>query len=303
MPAPVGGALDLLRAQDPARARAGRRGGRVRWSAAEALRHHRAAAPRRGREVARRAGRARTGRRAGRHGRRPPRSPPPPGPGLAASAAADQGGQTRSCVVRSASLLQRRHLPGVAVGADPLPCAACALRLLVPWSSWRLALVSCGGESDRADVENLLDQAFSQSIKSADLKVDARLQLKGSESLDRPVRIQASGPFRTNKGKLPVRRPRAEGGHRGRRPDRPDRLPVHGRPRLREVRGRLLRAAGRPGPGRQRLDPQGRRARHLAALARARPAQLALRGRGGGRRARGRRRDEPRVRPARRGQR
>ena len=66
-----------------------------------------------------------------------------------------------------------------------------------------LALVSCGEESDRGSVENLLDQAFRQSIKSADLKVDARLQLKGSESLDRPVRIQASGPFRTNKGRLP----------------------------------------------------------------------------------------------------
>ena len=33
--------------------------------------------------------------------------------------------------------------------------------------------------------------------------MDARLQLKGSESLDQPVRIQASGPFRTNSGKLP----------------------------------------------------------------------------------------------------
>jgi len=66
-----------------------------------------------------------------------------------------------------------------------------------------LALVSCGDETDQGSVENLLDEAFSQSIKSADLDVDARLQLKGSESLDRPVRIQASGPFRTNKGKLP----------------------------------------------------------------------------------------------------
>jgi hypothetical protein len=66
-----------------------------------------------------------------------------------------------------------------------------------------VTLVSCGGESDQGDVESLLDRAFRQSIKSADLKVDARLQLKGSESLDRPVRIQASGPFRTNSGKLP----------------------------------------------------------------------------------------------------
>jgi hypothetical protein len=66
-----------------------------------------------------------------------------------------------------------------------------------------VALVSCGGEEDQGQVENLLDRAFRQSIKSADLKVDAKVQLKGTESLDRPVRIQASGPFRTNKGMLP----------------------------------------------------------------------------------------------------
>ena len=66
-----------------------------------------------------------------------------------------------------------------------------------------VGLVSCGGETDQGDVEDLLDRGFSQSIKSANLKVDARLQLKGSESLDQPVRIQASGPFRTNSGKLP----------------------------------------------------------------------------------------------------
>jgi hypothetical protein len=66
-----------------------------------------------------------------------------------------------------------------------------------------LALVSCGNSSDSGDVENLLDKAFRSDIHSANLKVDATLQLKGSDSLDEPVRIQASGPFRTNKGKLP----------------------------------------------------------------------------------------------------
>jgi hypothetical protein len=66
-----------------------------------------------------------------------------------------------------------------------------------------LALVSCGNSSDSGDVENLLDKAFRSDIHSADLKVDATLQLKGTGSLDQPVRIQASGPFRTNKGKLP----------------------------------------------------------------------------------------------------
>jgi hypothetical protein len=66
-----------------------------------------------------------------------------------------------------------------------------------------LALASCGGEDDKEDVQDLLDRAFSSSIKSADLKLDASIQLKGSPGLDKPVRISATGPFRTNEGKLP----------------------------------------------------------------------------------------------------
>jgi hypothetical protein len=66
-----------------------------------------------------------------------------------------------------------------------------------------LALASCGGGDDKQNVQDLLDKAFSSSIKSADLKVDASIQLKGSPGLDKPVRITASGPFRTNTGKLP----------------------------------------------------------------------------------------------------
>jgi hypothetical protein len=66
-----------------------------------------------------------------------------------------------------------------------------------------LVLSSCGGSDDKEDVQSLLDKAFSNSIKSADLKVDASVQLKGSPGLDKPVRISATGPFRSNKGKLP----------------------------------------------------------------------------------------------------
>ena len=66
-----------------------------------------------------------------------------------------------------------------------------------------LALASCGGGDDKENVQDLLDNAFSSSIKSADLKIDASIQLKGSPGLDKPVRISASGPFRTNDGKLP----------------------------------------------------------------------------------------------------
>jgi hypothetical protein len=66
-----------------------------------------------------------------------------------------------------------------------------------------LTLASCGGEDDTEDVQDLLDKAFSTPMESADLKVDASIQLKGSPGLDKPVRITASGPFRSNDGKLP----------------------------------------------------------------------------------------------------
>jgi hypothetical protein len=65
-----------------------------------------------------------------------------------------------------------------------------------------LGLVSCGGEDDeRASVEDLLNQAFSGQIASADLKLEAEIELTGL--LEDPIRIEAEGPFRTNKGKLP----------------------------------------------------------------------------------------------------
>ena len=65
------------------------------------------------------------------------------------------------------------------------------------------ALGSCGGGGGKEDVEDLLDRAFSESIRSADLELDAELELNGSASLDRPVRITAKGPFRSNEDKLP----------------------------------------------------------------------------------------------------
>ena len=66
-----------------------------------------------------------------------------------------------------------------------------------------LALASCGGGNDQEDVQSLLDKAFSSSIKSANLKVDATIQVKGSPGLEKPLRITATGPFRTNEGKIP----------------------------------------------------------------------------------------------------
>jgi hypothetical protein len=64
-------------------------------------------------------------------------------------------------------------------------------------------LASCGGSGGKEDAQDLLDKAFKADINSADVKLDATIQVKGAPALERPVRVQASGPFRSNEGKLP----------------------------------------------------------------------------------------------------
>jgi hypothetical protein len=74
-----------------------------------------------------------------------------------------------------------------------------ALFLLVALGA--ISLGSCGGGDDSASVEDLLDKAFSGEIHSADLKLEAEIELKGL--VKDPIKIEAEGPFRTNDGKLP----------------------------------------------------------------------------------------------------
>jgi hypothetical protein len=72
--------------------------------------------------------------------------------------------------------------------------------LLLLLCAWGLA--SCGGGgADRESVEDLLDKAFSTPIHSADLKLEAKIELDGL--LAEPITLDAEGPFRTNKNKLP----------------------------------------------------------------------------------------------------
>jgi hypothetical protein len=63
-------------------------------------------------------------------------------------------------------------------------------------------MAACGGGDDTDSVEDLLDRAFSEDIRSADLKLEAEIDLNGV--LDEPIRIEAEGPFRTNEDKLPA---------------------------------------------------------------------------------------------------
>ena len=69
------------------------------------------------------------------------------------------------------------------------------------------AIASCdgsGGGDEKRDVQDLLDRAFRQEIRSADMKLDAKLQVTGgSRSTDRPVHVRATGPFSGSDGKLP----------------------------------------------------------------------------------------------------
>jgi hypothetical protein len=63
-------------------------------------------------------------------------------------------------------------------------------------------LAACGGDDDTDSVENLLDRAFSEEIRSADLRLEAEIEMTGV--LDEPIRIEAEGPFRSNEDKLPA---------------------------------------------------------------------------------------------------
>jgi hypothetical protein len=64
-------------------------------------------------------------------------------------------------------------------------------------------LAGCGGGKSEEDVEALLDRAFKQSIKSADVKIDAELRIDGLAGFERPVRLEAGGPYIGGDKQLP----------------------------------------------------------------------------------------------------
>jgi hypothetical protein len=87
-------------------------------------------------------------------------------------------------------------LRGVRTPFRRLPAAVLLILAIV-------AALGCGGGGNDKSAQTLLDKAFKRSIKSADLNLDAEIQVKGSPTLSKPIRIEANGPFRGNKGKLP----------------------------------------------------------------------------------------------------
>jgi len=75
-----------------------------------------------------------------------------------------------------------------------------------------LVVASCGGSSggaadgggtDGSDAQALLDRAFSQPIDSADVDIDAQIEIEGLECFDEPLRVQATGPYVKSEDALP----------------------------------------------------------------------------------------------------
>jgi hypothetical protein len=67
-------------------------------------------------------------------------------------------------------------------------------------------LVACGGGGggSSADAQSTIDDAFSHSIKSANITLQFNAKVDGVASLQQPIQLKLSGPYQSNgKGKLP----------------------------------------------------------------------------------------------------
>jgi len=94
----------------------------------------------------------------------------------------------------------------------PLPPTKSLLRrrvatLLLVAAVLPVAAVGCGGgdgdDGNSQDATALIDRAFSNSIRSADLTLDAELKIDTPGASRPPVQLSAKGPFVTNGRKLP----------------------------------------------------------------------------------------------------
>ncbi len=85
-------------------------------------------------------------------------------------------------------------LPATLPGVRPL-------LLLVLFAA--VALTSCAGGDEPEDAQSILDRGFTTGMRSADLELDAEVELRGSPSFGGPVRLVASGPFISGDDELP----------------------------------------------------------------------------------------------------
>jgi hypothetical protein len=74
-------------------------------------------------------------------------------------------------------------------------------RVLAPCLIVVAALAGCGdSDHERVNPELMLDQASARSIPSANLELDARLQVVGVERLSEPIKLRLEGPYLSGEG-------------------------------------------------------------------------------------------------------
>src|SRR5204863_9911159 len=60
-----------------------------------------------------------------------------------------------------------------------------------------------GGGGGGQNVERLLDSAFRRPLRSADIAIQAELDVRGLPGVGKPLLVQATGPYRANRDRLP----------------------------------------------------------------------------------------------------
>ena len=116
-----------------------------------------------------------------------------------------QGAEVASCKLALASLRPVRLMP-LSPTKNLLRRRAAALLLAAATLFAGTVAAGCGGGDDNGNSEDataLIEKAFGNSIKSANVKLEAELKVQGLQGLNTPIQLSASGPYIGGKDKLP----------------------------------------------------------------------------------------------------
>lgn len=79
-----------------------------------------------------------------------------------------------------------------------LPSRAITALAVVVGASGAIAVTGCGTSDSKGndrDATKMINTAFDRSIASANVKLDAQLKIEGLKGVNKPIRLQASGPY------------------------------------------------------------------------------------------------------------